>query len=246
MWYFSFGKSFVISDQDLANIGSTLSTSIGVLTAIIVSFSLLVWQTSRRDRSESFLRWRSVLNQLFEFYDAHMEEIFEIKDDIKNLTWEGAAVSAISPMSRERCKTLVSITFDKITRQSEQDMNIKNLTKEQLFRAKAGTYITNYLVLLVHANLDHNIAHNLYKGLLRLRGLLYRLLFILIISITVTFIANVRTSFQISDTLNIPIALVLIIWVVYVFIQLGFEVKKFTRFEDELRRQETVIFPNAI
>jgi hypothetical protein len=61
LWSFVIKENVVLSDQGLSTIGVALSTSVGVLTAIVVSFVLIVWQTSRRDRNESFLRWRNTL-----------------------------------------------------------------------------------------------------------------------------------------------------------------------------------------
>jgi len=104
LWSFFLGEYIVLSDQGLSTIGLALSTSLGVLTAIVVSFVLIVWQTSRRDRSESFLRWRNTLHQMFEFYDANMEKFKEVRDEVKILTYEASEVASMAPLSLNRCK----------------------------------------------------------------------------------------------------------------------------------------------
>jgi len=238
LWSFFIGEHIMLSAQGLSTIGLAVSTSLGVLTAIIVSFVLIVWQTSRRDRSESFLRWRNTLHQLFEFYDENMEKYKEIRKEVLVLTYEASAVASIAPMSRNRCRELISAISDKIVKDAEQLQNIQNPSNEQVEKARVGKYMEDYLVMLVHANLDHNIAHNLYKGLLDLRGLLYRLLGVLGVSIVLVAITVTTTTVEISDIFNAPLATVLILWVIYLLIHLGIRIKKFTRLEDEFRRLE--------
>ena len=198
-----------------------------MLTAIVVSFILIVWQTSRRDRNESFLRWRNTLHQLFEFYDANMENYEEIQEEVKALTWKASAVASIAPMSRNRCRELVSAINDKITDDAERWQNIKNPSAEQVEKARIGKYMGDYLVMLAHANLDHNMAHNLYKPLLRLRSILYRLLTILIASVIVVTMMVMETLARISEVFNAPLAIILIAWVMYVLIYLAIEVKRY-------------------
>jgi len=238
IWYFFVGEYIVLSDQGLSTIGITLSTSIGVLTAIVVSFALIIWQTSRRDRSESFLRWRNTLHQLFEFYDANLEKNMDIRKEVMELTFEASAVPSIAPMSLDRCRELTSAVLNKITEDSEQLQDIENPSDEQVEKARVRKYIGDYLVMLVHANFDHNVAHYLYKGLLHLRSLLYRLLCVMGISIVVVMITVTTATAGISDVFNAPIALVLVVWVIYLLIYLGIRIKRFTRLEDEFRRQE--------
>jgi len=238
LWSFILKEYIVLSDQGLSTIGLALSTSVGVLTAIVISFVLIIWQTSRRDRSESFLRWRNTLHQLFEFYETNLEKLMEIREDVIVLTREAYEVASIAPMSFERCRELIPKLMDKITRDTEQLQDIKNPSNEQVEKARLLKYMGDYLVMLAHANFDHNIAHNLYKGLLRLRGLLYRLVFVLIVSLVVVTIAVTTTSAGISDIFNAPLALVLIVWVIYVLVHLGTEIKRFSHLEDEFQRQE--------
>lgn len=238
IWWFILNKYIVLSDQGLSTIGLALSTSIGVLTAIVVSFVLIVWQTSRRDRNESFLRWRNTLHQLFELYDANLEKIMEIQKEVMVLTSEASEAASIAPMDINRFRELSKKILDKVIPFSEQVQDIENPTQEQVEKAKLYKLIMDLLVMLAHANLDHNMAHNLYKPLLRLRSILYRLLTILIASIIVVTMMVTETSAGISGVFNAPLAIILIAWVVYVLINLGIEIKRFTRFEDELRRLE--------
>jgi len=188
LWHFFFGEYIVIPDQGLSSIGIALSTSIGVLTAIVVSFALIVWQTSRRDRSESFLRWRNTLHQFVEFYDANLEKLTEYSKEVIPFTYEAHAVATMAPMSLDRYRKLTLTIVGKLTEGAKQSQNIKNPSVEQLAKLKARKYLGDYFVLLTHANFDHNVAHNLYKGLLDLRALLYRLLSLLIACIVVVAI----------------------------------------------------------
>jgi hypothetical protein len=239
LWSFFIERYIVLSDQGLSMIGIALSTSIGVLTAIVVSFVLVVWQTSRRDRSESFLRWRNTLHQLFNYYDANLEKLLEINKEMMELTSEASAIASIKPMSAKRYRELTSKVLNKITEHQKQLLkDVRSPSHEQVEKGRLYKDIGDYLVMLTHAHLDHNIAHNLYKGLLDLRGLLYRLLSILIACIVVVTIAATTTPAGISDLFNAPLALILIAWAIYVLIRLGIEIKRFTRLEDEFRRQE--------
>ncbi|MFC1977997.1 hypothetical protein ACFLWS_07040, partial [Chloroflexota bacterium] len=159
LWYFILNEYIMLSDQGLSTIGLALSTSIGVLAAIVVSFTLIVWQTSRRDRNESFLRWRNTLHQFFEFYDANMEKYEEIREEVMALTHEASAVASITPMSRSRFRELSSPISDKNTKDAEQSQTIRNPSPQQIEKALVGKYIGDYLVMLTHANFDHNMAH---------------------------------------------------------------------------------------
>ena len=236
--YFVIGDYITLSTQGLSTIGIMLSTSIGVLTAILVSFVLIVWQTSRRDRSESFLRWRNTLHQLFEFYDANLEKYMDISEDVMVFTVEASEAASITPMGLKRYRELASKIMEKLAVDARIEQEIKNPTPEQIEKAKIGNYLMDYFVLLTHANFDHNVAHNLYRGLLGLRGLLYRLLCVLGVSIIIVAITVTTNTVRISDIFNTPLAVVLILWVIYLLFCLGIRIKKFTRLEDEFLRQE--------
>ncbi len=116
--------------------------------------------------------------------------------------------------------------------QLERQMN------EFLEKSKLGKYLMDLFVMLTHANLDHNVAHNLYKGLLELRELLFRLLGILGISILFFIMTVTTNSVGMSDLFNTPLVLILIAWVLYLLCYLGISIKKFTRLEDEFLRIE--------
>ena len=78
LWNFVVHEHILLSDQGLSTIGLALSTSLGVLTAIVVSFVLITWQSSRQERSTSFWRWRNSLHQLSDCFDANLEVLPEI------------------------------------------------------------------------------------------------------------------------------------------------------------------------
>jgi hypothetical protein len=241
LWAFFIEKYIVIPDQGLSTIGIALSTSMGVLTAIVVSFVIIIWQTSRRDRSESFLRWKNTSQQLIQFYDANLEKFKEVQNEVMALTLEASAVAFRTPISFERFIELTSPLMDKIGKAAKLLGGIKNPSAEQVEKAKLYTYMSDYIVTLTHVNFEHNVAHNLYKGLLDLRGLLYRLLSLLILCVIVVAIAATTTTTEISDTFNAPLALILVGWAIYLLVRLGMEIKILTRLEDVFRRQESEI-----
>lgn len=238
LWYFFLGELITISDQGLSTIGLALSTSLGVLTAIVVSFVLITWQLSRQERSTSFWRWRNSLHQLSDCFDANLEVLPEIVGDIIKLTWEASKAALVAPMPRDRLKEYNIKVWKEITKVAEKLQGIKEPSKEDSKKARAYNDIGNPLVDLTHANFEHNLAHYLYRRVLSLRGLLYRLLVVLIVSILVVAIGVTTTSMQISDIFNAPLATALILWVIYVLTHLGLEIKRVSFFEDELHRQE--------
>lgn len=238
LWDFILKEYIMLSDQGLSTIGLALSTSLGVLTAIVVSFVLITWQSSRQERSTSFWRWRNSLHQLCDCFDANLEVLPEIKRDIMKLTWEASTAALVAPMPRDRLKEYNIKVWNEITKVTEKLQGIKEPTNEQVARARAYKDISNHLVVLTHANFEHNLAHYLYRRVLSLRGLLYRLLVVLIVSILVVAIGVTATSMRISDIFNAPLVAVLILWVIYVLTHLGLEIKRVSFFEDELHRQE--------
>ena len=154
------------------------------------------------------------------------------------LTWEASAAALVAPMPRDRLKEYDIKLWKEIPKVLEKLQGIKELSKEDLKKVRAYYDIQNPLVDLSSANFEHNLAHYLYRRVLGLRGLLYRMLVVLIVSILIVAIAVTTTSMQISDIFNAPLAAVLIAWVIYVLIRLGLEIKRVSLFEDELRRQE--------
>jgi len=238
LWNFGINEDIVLSDQGLSTIGLALSTSIGVLTAIVVSFVLMIWQSSRQERSTSFWRWRNILRQLVEFFDTKLEVLWEIKEEVANLTLESSGVSLITPMSRGKFKELINKVDDKMASLSKEVQEIEDPSKEEVEKHHAFMYISDYLVTLTTAHFEHNLSHYLYRRVVSLRGLVYRLLMALIISILIVVIGVTDTSILISDTFNAPFAAVLIAWVIYVLILLGREIKRISLLEDEFRKQE--------
>ena len=238
LWYFILKEYIVLSDDGLSTIGLAISTSLGVLTAIVVSFVLITWQSSRQERSTSFWRWRNSLHQLCDCFGANLEVLPEIVGDIIKLTWEASEAALVAPMPRGRLKEYDIKLWKEIPKVLEKLQGIKEPSKEDLKKVRAYNDIGNPLVDLTHANFEHNLAHYLYRRVLGLRGLLYRLLVVLIVSILVVAIGVTTTSMQISDIFNAPLAAVLILWVIYVLTHLGLEIKRVSFFEDELHRQE--------
>jgi hypothetical protein len=243
LWYYLVGDAVVLSDQGLTTIGLALCSSLGGLTAIVISFSLIIWQTSRRDRTESFVRWRNILNQFMEFFDKNIEYFPGLEKNIITLMYGSASVSSISPMSREEFKKLSMPIFDKCEENAKRDMGISDPNKDQIHKAQTEMYLGNYLVLLTHANFDHNLARYLYKRLFELRGLLYRLLIILGFSILLVTFSVIKLSNSISDSLNVPVAFVLVLCVIYILTKIGLNIRKLTKFEDEIDKQEKATIP---
>ena len=199
LWYSILKEYIVLSDQGLSTIGLALTTSLGVLTAIVVSFVLITWQSSRQERSTSFWRWRNSLHQLCDCFDANLEVLPEIKRDIIKLTWEASEAALVAPMPRDRLKEYNIKVYKEITKVTKKLQGIKEPTNEHVAKGRAYKDISNHLVVLTHANFEHNLAHYLYRRVLSLRGLLYRLLVVLIVSILVVAIGVTTTSMQISD-----------------------------------------------
>lgn len=236
LWNFVI-KEPTFSDQALSMIGLALSTAAGVLTAIVVSFVLITWQSSRRERSTAFWHWRNALDKLEDSFDANLELLKEIAQDVIRLTWESSKVALVAPMPRDQFIELSSKVSDKLTQLVKELQGIKTPSKEQETKGRAYKDIMNQLVYLATANFEHRLAHFLYNPVLSLRGLLYRLLGILTASILVVAISNTITLKEVSDIYNAPLAIVLIGWFVYVLIYLGREIKRISRLEDEFRRQ---------
>ena len=148
IWSFIAKDSIVLSDQGLSTISIALSTSTGVLTAIVVSFVLITWQSSRQERSKSFWRWRNALLELSNYFDANVEVLAEITRDVMELTLESAAVALISPMPRNKFKELSTEIWNKITKVGEAIQNIKAPSKEELIEILQTTSFTSQLLTL--------------------------------------------------------------------------------------------------
>jgi len=239
LWNFILKEYIQLSDQGLSTIGLALSASLGVLTAIVVSFVLITWQSSRQERSAAFWRWRNALHQLVEFFDTNLEVLWEIREEVTQFTFEASAVSLISPMPFKKLKELSDKIGGKIEKVKKELQGIKKPSKEEV--AKGRVYMvdmTNYLVVLTTANFEHRLAHYSYTRVLSLRGLLYRLLVVLTASILGVAIGVISTPKEIPDISNAPLAIVLIGWFIYVLVHLGREIKRVSRLEDALRRQE--------
>lgn len=238
LWAFFIEEYIVLSDQGLSTIGLALTTSLGVLTAIVVSFVLILWQRSHQERSTSYWRWRNTLIQLANYFDANLEVLMEIAEDTIRLIQASAEVALVAPMPRNRFIKLSNEVLKKATKVGEELQGIKRPSKEEVAKGRACKDITMYIVDLTAANFEHRLSHYLYLQIIRLRGLLYQLLAVLAASVLVVAIGVTMTSIEISDVINAPLAAILIAWVFYVLIQLGREIKRVSFLEDEFRKQE--------
>ena len=148
-----FKDSLIISDQGLTTIGMALSTSLGVLTAIVVSFILITWQSSRQERSSSYWRWKNSLTNLFDVFDANVERMNEIAQDIYTITTEAAAAAIIHPMPRDRLKELIPSTLDKIGNILNRMRKNAETSDEDVQTGRAYHDVHTCLVNLATANL---------------------------------------------------------------------------------------------
>lgn len=238
LWSFFIGEYIVLSDQGLSTIGIALSVAGGVLTAIVVSFVLVIWQWSREARSSAFWRWRNALDQLVKFFDVNLEVLWEIREEIAELTLESSAVSLVSPMPRDKFKELIDKVFSKMAKSDEELQEEKEPSKEEVLKQQAYMYISNYLPVLTTANFEHRISHDAYKQILRMEGLLYRLLILLAASVLTVAISVTNTSVGVSDAFNAPLVVILLIWFVYVLVQLGREIRAIVFLEKQFREEK--------
>ena len=238
LWNFVIKESVVLSDQGLSTIGIALSTSIGVLTAIVVSFVLIIWQWSREARSSAFWRWRNALDKLVEFFDAKLGLLWDICDEVKELSEKSAEVSLITPMPRDKFKELIDKVFSKMAKSDEELQEEKEPSKEEVLKQQAYMYISNYLPVLTTANFEHRISHNAFKQVERLEGLLYRLLALLSASVLTVAVSVTNASKGISDVFNAPLAVILLIWFVYVLVQLGRKIGAIVFLEKQFREEK--------
>ena len=225
LWNFILKEYVVLSDQGLSTIGIALSTTLGVLTAIVVSFVLIIWQFSRKERSDNFLRWRNALEQLDKFFAENAKSLEAILLELSELILVSHRVSPYNPMPLKK--------FEELFKKVEDKLQEEKWTQPDTYKQ-----ISNYLWLLLAAGIEHIISNNMYLRILNLRGLLYRLLAVLMAGVIVVALGNTAASLVISDVFNIPLAAVLIAWFIYVLICLGIEIKRISRLEDEVRKRE--------
>ncbi len=238
LWYFSIGEYIVISDQGLSTIGIALSTSLGVLTAIVVSFVLIIWQWSREGRSSAFWRWRNALEQLIKFFDAKRKLLWDVWDEVEELTLKSAGVSLMTPMPRGELKGLIDKVASKLSKSYEELPEGKKPSTEEVVKQQAYMYLSSYLFILATANFEHRISHGAFKQVLRMEGLLYRLLILLAVSMLTVAISVTNTSLGVSDAFNAPLVAILLIWFVYVLVQLVREIRAIVFLEKQFREEK--------
>lgn len=237
LWDFVIKESVVLSDQGLSTIGVALTTSVGVLTAIVVSFVLVIWQWSREARSSAFWRWKNALEQLVKFFDAKLKLLWDVRDEVEELTWKSAEVSLITPMPRDKFKELIDKVFSKLAKSDEELQEGKEPSKEEVLKQQAYMYLSNYLPVLTTANFEHRISHNAFKQILRLKGLLYKLLILLAASVLTVSISVTNMVAGVSDAFNAPLAVILFVWFIYVLIKLGREIRAIAFLENQFRKE---------
>ena len=236
-WNFVVKEYAILSDQGLSTIGMALSVAGGVLTAIVVSFVLVIWQWSREARSSAFWRWRNALDQLVKFFDVNLEVLWGIREEIAELTLESSAVSLVSPMPRNKLKELINKVDDKLPNVEEEQKEIKEPSDKEIAYHQACMYVSGYLTVLLTAGFEHIISHDAYKQILRLEGLLYKLLILLAASVLTVAISVTNTSVGVSDTFNAPLAVILFVWFIYVLIKLGLEIRANVFLEKQFRKE---------
>ena len=94
----------------------------------------------------------------------------------------------------------------------------EKLQTEKLKQIEVCRKISDLLTPLLGYGIGHIEGHSMVNQVLRLRGLLYRLLSVLIAGIAIVALANTATSLKIPDELNFPLILILIVWLFYVLI----------------------------
>lgn len=224
LWYFFLGEFITVSDQGLSTIGLALSAAVGVLTAIIISFVLIVWQLSRRDRSDNFMHWRETLDQLDNVFRENIKSLQEILPELSRLLLASSRVSLINPMSIEKITELFNGVDEKLQEETVEQVEIYK-------------QISNLLTRLLSYGIEHIVSNGMFLRILSLRGLLYRLLVVLMAGVTVVALGNTATSLVISDVFNFPLTIILIAWFMYVLIYLAKEIKRISWLEDELKKR---------
>lgn len=240
LWNFIIKEYVVISDQGLSTIGIALSTSVGVLTAIVVSFVLILWQFSRQGRAAAFWRWSEDLDHLIDFVDARLGKLGDVEEKLIEFTKEAGGVNIVNPMPRDKFVKLKDGIFNKMS--SEQDL----LRTGDVDKAKNEMIVAVYLKKLTASYFQHKLSHESYENILSLKALVYRLLVLLAANVFFICLAASTVIDKISDAFTTPLAAVLIAWVMYVLILLGREIRRISLLEEEFRKQEDIQFPRAV
>lgn len=224
LWYFFLGEFIAVSDQGLSTIGLALSAAVGGLTAIVVAFVLIVWQFSRKNRSDNFIHWRETLDQLDKVFRENIKSLGGMLPELAQLILASSRVSLINPMPIEKITELFNEVEEK-------------LQKEKFKQVEICKQISNLLTPLLSYGIEHTSSNGMYLRILNLRRLLYRLLAVLMAGVTVVALGNTATSLVISDVFNLPLAVILIAWFIYVLISLAREIKRISWLEDELKKR---------
>jgi predicted DNA repair protein MutK len=223
LWYFFLGEFITLNDQSLSTIGLALSAAVGGLTAIVVSFTLIVWQLSRRDRSDNFIHFRETLDRLDNVFSENVGSLMGMLPELSRLLLVAHRVSAVNAMPIEKITELFNAVEEK-------------LQVEKFNQVEVCKKISNLLTPLLSYCIAFTVSCNMVSTVLRLRRLLYRLLAVLIAGVTFVALANTATSLAVSDTINLPLVAVLIAWFIYVLVSLAREIKRISWEEDELKK----------
>ena len=243
IWYFFVGEYITLSDSGLSTIGMALSASVGSLTALVVSFVLIIWQFSRKERNDNFFRWKETLNQLHNYYEKNGKLIKSIYLELSYLHMKCSSVSLIRPMTTEHDKLFIKFE-EKFQKENLAQLNaLSGKDKSRpvnviIEKNMILNQVSYYLTLLETAGVEHRASHNLYVRILSLRRLLYRLLVVLASGVSVVLLANVGTSLGILDMFNMPLTIILVSWFIYVLVCLGSEIKRVSRLEEEFKKRD--------
>ena len=231
-WVFAVQGYIGLSDQGLLTIATALSATMGVLTAIVISFLFIIWQSSHQGRDTAYWHWRDSLERLCDLFDTKLEVLWDIREEVSNFTHNAKAVSIVTPMSSKDIIEIKDKLLDKISAILNSMQGIAQPTEEDLIRGRAYNDVGTYLTDLITANFSHRLSHERYRMILDLKLLAYRLLALLAASLMLVGVTASTSSTGIPDTFNPPAAIILIGWCMYLFIWLGYEMRKATALEE--------------
>jgi len=112
---------------------------------------------------------------------------------------------------------------------------IEQVSTEDVKKYRTYMDVEFLIANLANANLSHNMSHNSYDIILRLRDLIYRLLAVLGASVLLVSVAASTALEDVSDVFNASIAITLVCWTLWLLCGLGREMKRVVAFEKQVR-----------
>lgn len=125
-----------------------LSVSLGGLTAIVVSFVLIVWQFSTKDRNDNFRQWRKTYEQLDGVFRENIESLEAMLPELSRLLLAATRVSLINPMPIEKITELFNEVEEK-------------LQQEEYKQVEIYKQISNLLTPLLTYGIGHNTSNRM-------------------------------------------------------------------------------------